>query len=112
LSTLLFNLVVDALIKMLAKAAGKGMIKGHLDQFRPVGILTLQYANDTLLFSSCDMYHLRYLKCVLMPFERVSGMKINFNKSEFIPLNLDDEHIHRVAHILSCPVGALPVKYI
>jgi acylphosphatase len=34
LSPLLFNLVVDALTKMLSKAIGKGLVRGLLDQFR------------------------------------------------------------------------------
>jgi hypothetical protein len=49
---------------------------------------------------------------MLMLFEKVSGMKINFNKSEFIPLNLDDDQTDEVAHVLCCPVGALPFKYL
>jgi hypothetical protein len=47
-----------------------------------------------------------------MLFEKVSRMKINFNKSEFIPLNLDDDQTHEVALVLCCPVGALPFKYL
>jgi hypothetical protein len=31
------------------------------------------------------------MKVVLMLFEKVSGMRINLNKSEFIPMNLDME---------------------
>jgi hypothetical protein len=37
LSPLLFNLVVDALTKMLAKGVGKGLVMGQLDQFRQGG---------------------------------------------------------------------------
>jgi hypothetical protein len=44
-----------------------------------------------------------------MLFERVSGMKINFHKSELISMNFEEEYIHNAAHILSCP---LPVKYL
>jgi hypothetical protein len=39
-------------------------------------------------------------------------MRINFNKSEFIPMNLAEEEIHEISHILNCPVGALPFKYL
>jgi hypothetical protein len=42
LSPLQFNLVVDALTKMLTKAAEKGLVKGLLEQFRPGGILALR----------------------------------------------------------------------
>jgi hypothetical protein len=105
LSSLLFNLVVDALTKILSKAAEKGLVKGLLEQFRPGGILALQYADDTLLLFSYDPKYSRNLKCVLMLFERVSGMKINFHKSELISMNLEEEYTHNATHILSCPVG-------
>jgi hypothetical protein len=82
-----------------------------LEGFRPGEILALQYADDTISFSSCDKLALNNLKIVLM-LENVSGMKISFNKSEVIPLNLDDNQIHEVAHVLSCLVGTLPFKYL
>jgi hypothetical protein len=46
----MFNLVVDDLTKMLTKASEKGLVRGLLENFRPSGILALQYADDTLLF--------------------------------------------------------------
>jgi hypothetical protein len=49
---------------------------------------------------------------VLMIFEQVSGMRINFHKSEVIPLNLEEDVVHEISHILSCPVGTLPFKYL
>jgi hypothetical protein len=49
---------------------------------------------------------------MLMLFEKVSEMKINFNKSEFIPMNLEAEQVHEVAHVLSYPIGILPFKYL
>jgi hypothetical protein len=39
-------------------------------------------------------------------------MRINFHKSEFIPMNLEIERIHEIAHTLSCLVGSLPCKYL
>jgi hypothetical protein len=47
-----------------------------------------------------------------MLFEKNSGMRINFNKSKFIPMNLVDEEIHEISHILNCLVGALPFRYL
>jgi hypothetical protein len=49
---------------------------------------------------------------VLLLFEKVSGMRINFNKSEFIPMSLEVEQVHEIAHVLSCPVGSLPFRYL
>jgi hypothetical protein len=39
-------------------------------------------------------------------------MKINFHKSESIPMNLDEERSHEIAHILNCPMGKFPLKYL
>jgi hypothetical protein len=58
------------------------------------------------------MEAIRNLKCILMLFEKVSGMCINFHKSEMIPLNLDENKVHEISHALSCPVGSLPFKYL
>jgi hypothetical protein len=39
-------------------------------------------------------------------------MKISFHKSELIPVNLEEWQTQEIAHILNCPVGALPFKYL
>jgi hypothetical protein len=47
-----------------------------------------------------------------MWYEQISGMHINFYKSELVPLNLDQEEDHKFAHIFSCPLGSFPIKYL
>jgi hypothetical protein len=27
-------------------------------------------------------------------------------------MNLDEEQIHKIAHVVSCPVGEFPIKYL
>jgi hypothetical protein len=76
------------------------------------GIISLQYADGTLLFSSCELSYVNYLKVILMLFEKVSDMGINFHKSEIIPMNLGPEQVHEVMHTLNCPVGKLPFGYL
>jgi mannosylglycoprotein endo-beta-mannosidase len=112
LSPLLFNLVGDALSRMLKRATNRGLIKGLLEDFRPGGIVSLQYADDTVLFSSAEESVVENLKCVLMWYEQVPGMRINFHKSELVPLNLEATKAQRLAHICSCPVGKFPLKYL
>ena len=112
ISPLLFNLVVDVLTRMLTKAANQGLVKGVLTDFTPNGIMSLQYADDTLIFSSNDMEHLRYLKCCLGLFEQISGMRINFHKSELVVLNIEDEEANTISHLFGCPLGSLPMRYL
>jgi hypothetical protein len=88
------------LSKMLSKAAKRGLIQGLLGDFRPGGILSLRYVDDTILFSSAEKSHIRNLKYILMWYEQNSRMRINFYKSELVPMNIDPNTTHRLAHIL------------
>ena len=112
LSPFLFNLVGDGLSRMLAETTNQGLVKGILEDFRPGGIVSLQYADDTILFSKADDVVLRNLKGVLMWYEQISGMRINFHKSELVPLNLESSEAHRLAHLFSCSLGSFPIKYL
>ena len=67
---------------------------------------------NLLAISKAEESVLKNLKCILMWYEQISGMRINFHKSEMIPINLEDDEVHRLAHILSCPVGNFPIKYL
>jgi hypothetical protein len=64
-----FNIVIDGFTKMLAKTTERRLTIGLLEQFRSGGIVTLQYVDDNLLFSTSDDRVIRNLKCVLLLFE-------------------------------------------
>ena len=51
ISPLLFNLVGDVLTKIWMKAARAGQVKGLLLNFKEGGVVSLQYADDTIVFS-------------------------------------------------------------
>lgn len=73
---------------MLARASEKGLVRGLLEDFRPGGVVSLQYADDTILFSKAEDSVLENLKWILMWYEKSSWMRINFHKSELVPLIL------------------------
>ena len=112
LSPLLFNLVVDALTRMLAKVANQQLISGLYPDICPGGVICLQYADDTILFLDNNLEHARNLKTVLSWFEQVSGMRINYEKSELIPINLDEDELHPFFDCLGCSQGKFPIKYL
>jgi hypothetical protein len=39
-------------------------------------------------------------------------MRVNFHKSELVPLNLEPEVAHDLAHIFCRPLGTFPLKYL
>jgi hypothetical protein len=65
---------------MLIKAESNNLIRGLCPHLYPGGIISLQYADDTILFLDNDLEVARNLKWVLACFEQVSGMKINYKK--------------------------------
>jgi hypothetical protein len=90
LSPLLFNLVVDIFTRMLIKAANRGHITSFMSNMYPEGVITLQYADDTLLFLKHSVEDACHLKWLLLYFEKISGMKINYHKSDLTSMNLEE----------------------
>jgi hypothetical protein len=105
MSPLLFNLVVDVFTRMLSKAVGKVHTTEFLNSIYPEGIISLQYADDTLLFMQHGYRYDSQLKWPMTCFEKLSEMKINFNKNDLIPVNLDEEESQSYAHIFLLQIG-------
>jgi hypothetical protein len=112
LSPLLFNMVVDVFTRMLSKAALKGYISSFMDDVYPGGVISLQYADNTLLFLSHNKKVVVYLKWIMIFFEKISGMRINYSKSELTPINLDEEETQGYAKIFFCKIGRFPFTYL
>lgn len=52
------------------------------------------------------------IKFLLYCFEEMSSLKINYQKSEVVVTGAEEEETLRVANLLNCQVGALPMKYL
>ena len=48
--------------------------------------LTYFFIDDTILFYDLDPEQLLYIRMVLIIFEAVTGLRVNMNKSEMVPL--------------------------
>jgi hypothetical protein len=63
-------------------------------------------------FMKHDLNQAKHLKLVLSTFEQLSGLKLNFHKSELFcygeAKNQEDEY----AHLFGCKSGATPFKYL
>jgi hypothetical protein len=82
LSPILFNLVADMLAILVSTAKNGGQFRGLVPNLVDDGLSILQYADDTILFMEDDLEEARNLKLVLVAFEKLSGLKISFHKSE------------------------------
>jgi Reverse transcriptase (RNA-dependent DNA polymerase) len=92
LSPFLFDLVANGFYIILHKAQQSGFIKG-LGQFGSLRqILNLYFANNTLLYLEAIQENIQALKWLLLRYEDLSGMKINFHKCELVTLNIVEEN--------------------
>ena len=111
-SPLLFNFVVESLSAMLSAASASGHNKRVVPHLIPGGITHLQYANDTLILIRNDDLTIANLKFLLLCFEDMPGLKINFYKSEVIVLDENIQEQQRVANMLNSKLGSLPFTYL
>jgi len=82
LSPLLFNIVADMLAILINRAKEDGQFDGVVPHLIDGGLSILQYADDTVLFLDHNLESARNMKLILCAFEQISGLKINFHKSE------------------------------
>jgi hypothetical protein len=82
LSPMLFNIMADMLAIMIERAKIDGQFEGVIPHLVDGGLSIVQYADDTILFMEHDLEKAKNLKLILSAFEQLSGLKINFHKSE------------------------------
>ncbi|PHT46967.1 Protein transport protein-like, partial [Capsicum baccatum] len=114
LSPFLFIIAMEGLNNMLNIAKEAGRIQGfEVSKVagNSVEITHLQYADDTLIFFGAEEEQLMILRLILVYFEAISGLHINWSKSHLYPINVVPEMDH-LSRILGGVVGNLPSVYL
>ena len=113
ISPLLFDIVMEALSRMLDVAAFAGQFSGFSvgsTAGSSVMVSHLLFADDTLIFCDAEPSQITNLRAILARFE-VSRLHINLGKSERVPVggvhNLED-----LVGLLGCGQSSLPLKYL
>lgn len=83
-----------------------------MDDLIPRGISHIQYADDTVIMLDGSENSIRNLKLILYCFEWLIGLKINFHKSEVFVFGAQQEEKERMANMLNCKLGELPLNYL
>ena len=112
LSPILFDLSSDSLAIMVNRAVNNKLISGLFTHLDADGIAILQYADDIILLIQDDLVQARNLKFLLCLFEQMSGLKINFHKSEVFCMGSAQEKTQSFERILTCKSGKFPLKYL
>jgi hypothetical protein len=82
LSSILFNMIADMLAVLIEISKELNYFDGLVPHLADDGLSILQCTDDTILLLDDDLEKDKNLKLVLSAFEKLSGLKINFHKSE------------------------------
>lgn len=98
--------------RMLLKATGHNLISGLMPRVVDGGVISLRYADDTLLFLEDNLDKANNLKWLLLCYEKMTGTKINYDKSDLLTIGIDEERVNELAKIFHCKVGNFVIKYL
>ena len=107
LSPYLFVIAMEVFSSMMRRAISGGYLSGWKVSGRRgegMHISHLLFADDTLVFCEDSPDEMTYLSWLLMWFEACSGLRINLEKSEIIPVGRV-LNIEGLALELGCKVG-------
>ena len=111
-SPLLFVIAADLLQSLINKAWEEGHIQLPIEQPASEQYPVIQYADDTIIVLPADVDQLHTIKAILDSYARATGLKINYGKSQLMPINVNDEKAHQLAFKISCQVGSMPFMYL
>ena len=112
LAPLLFNLVAEGLTGLMRNATSKNMFSNYQVGSHKEDVNILQYADDTLFFGTATLDNIKVLKAILRCYEMVSGLKINYAKSQFGCLGKSEDWCRQAAHLLNCNQLDFPFSYL
>jgi hypothetical protein len=72
----------------------------------------IQYADDTLLILPADLDQLMVLKKALQNFSLSTGLKVNYQKSSLVPINVPKDSVAQLAAAFGCQIASLPFTYL
>ncbi|RVW36583.1 LINE-1 retrotransposable element ORF2 protein [Vitis vinifera] len=114
LSPYLFVLGMEALSSLINRTVRGGFLSScRIGGREGVGtqVMHLLFADDTLVFCDDSQEQLTFLSWLLIWFEAISGLCINLNKSEILPVGRV-ENAELLAAELGCKMGSLSSTYL
>jgi hypothetical protein len=109
LSPFLFLLAAEGFNVLMNAVVGAQMFRGYgFGSANEVRLSHLQFADDTLIFGEKTWLNVRSMRAVLLLFEEVSSLKVNFHKSMLKSVNVSDSWLTEASSVMHCRKGSLP----
>ncbi|RVX22106.1 putative sugar phosphate/phosphate translocator [Vitis vinifera] len=114
LSSYLFVMGMEVLSNLIRRVVEGRFLTGcriRGGERQSVHISHMLFADDTIVFCEARKEYLTYLSWILFWFEAASGLRINLDKSEIIPVG-EVEEMEEMAAELGYKVGSMPSVYL
>jgi len=111
-SPLLFVLVADLLQSVLNEAMHQDLISPSIHNQACLDFPVIQYADDTILVLPADARQLSHVKNLILHYSESTGLKVNYEKSFMVPINVTDAHMDILLNIMGCKQGQFPFTYL
>ncbi|KAK2397524.1 hypothetical protein QL285_059091 [Trifolium repens] len=113
MSPFLFLLAAEGLNVLMQAMVENEFFSGYsISMQNPVSVSHLQFADDMLLLGTKSWANVCALRAVLVLFETMSGLKVNFNKTMMVGVNISDSWVRAAATALHCRVGKVHFLYL
>ena len=112
LSPLLYVLASDLLQSMVNHARTPNLLTLPIPLQYSEDFPILQYADDTLVIMDACPLQISALKNVLQEFSTSTGLKVNYDKSMLVPINVEENRTNLLAQLFECAVGSSPFTYL
>ena len=106
------DLVAEGMTGLMREAISKNCFRSFLVGNNKVPVDVLQYADDTIFFGEASMENVKAVKVILRSFEMVSGLRINFSKSQFGAIGQPEDWCISAAAFLNRALLQLPFCYL
>ncbi|KAL4383394.1 hypothetical protein GQ457_15G018290 [Hibiscus cannabinus] len=113
-SPYLFNIVGEAVNKMLSKAVEMNLFSGFKigNETNESMVSHLQFADDLMIFCDASLTQIENVKRVLRVFELASGLQLNLRKCIIFGIKVPDNELIGWASSIGCLVGKFPTEYL
>ena len=111
-SPLLFVLAADLLQYTLNESMQNQLILPPIVSQACPDFPVIQFADDTILVLPADMRQIEQVKNLLLHYSAFTGLRVNYEKSFLVPLNVPITQLHSLLNVLGCQQGHFPFTYL
>ena len=113
LSPFLFLLAAEGVNVLMTSTVNLNLFTGYsVGTHNPIVLSHLQSADVTLLLGVKSWENVCALRAILVLFENMSGLNVNYHKSMLVGINIAESWLQEAVSILSCKIGKIPFMYL